>query len=52
LRRKPEGKDYLKDLSVHEIILKRVINKWLGKAWTGFMWLRIGIRDRLLWTRH
>jgi hypothetical protein len=51
-RRNPEGKDYSEDLSVDETILKRDIKKWLGKARTRATWLRIGIRDGLLWTRH
>jgi len=25
-----------------KIILKYVLKKWNGKAWTGFIWIRIG----------
>jgi hypothetical protein len=29
------------------IILKWVLNKWNGKVWSGFTWLRIGGSSRL-----
>jgi hypothetical protein len=51
-RGKPDGIDHYEDVSVNGIILIRVIKKWLGRAWTGLIWLRIGIKDGLLSTRH
>jgi len=35
-----------------EIILKWILKKWDGGAWTGLTWLRIGKVGRLLWTRQ
>jgi len=40
---KPEGKDHLENINVDEsIILKCILKKWDGKAWTGLIWFRIG----------
>ena len=33
-------------------ILKQILEKQEGKAWTGLMWLRIWTRGGLLWTRQ
>jgi hypothetical protein len=33
------------------IILKLILEKWAGRMWTGFIWLRIGTSCWLLWTR-
>jgi len=44
-------KDNSEDLDViGEIILEWIVRKQGGKLWTGFIWLRIGISCRLLWT--
>jgi hypothetical protein len=35
-------RDHLEDLDVGgRIILKWILRKWNGEAWTGFLWLRI-----------
>ena len=39
---KPEERDNLEELGADEmIILKRILKKWDGRIWTGFIWLRI-----------
>jgi hypothetical protein len=39
-----KGKDNLKGKGMNwRIILKSVLNKYYGRVWTGFIWLRIGI---------
>ena len=41
--------DHLEDLSVvGRVILKRFLNKSFWRAWTGFVWLKIGPNGRLL----
>jgi hypothetical protein len=41
--------DHLKDPGVDgRIILKWIFEKWYRGAWTGSIWLRIGIGDGLL----
>jgi hypothetical protein len=36
-------RDHLEDLGVDErIIVKLIIKKWHGEAWTGLLWLRAG----------
>jgi hypothetical protein len=42
LWKRPEGNRLLKKLGVHGIILKLILKKLDGRAWTGFIWLRIG----------
>jgi hypothetical protein len=40
---RPEGRRPLEDPGVDgRIILKRIYNKWVERAWTGLIWLRIG----------
>jgi hypothetical protein len=35
-------RDHLRDLGVDgSIILRWILNKWDGKAWTGLMWLKM-----------
>jgi hypothetical protein len=42
-------RNHYEDLDVGErIILKCILNKWVGVAWIGFIWLRIETGDRLL----
>ena len=37
------GRDHLEDLGVDGgVILKWILKKWDGEAWTGLLWLRIG----------
>jgi hypothetical protein len=41
--------DHLEDLDVDgRIILQLIFKKWTGRAWTGFIWLRIGTGGGLL----
>jgi hypothetical protein len=51
MRAKPEnlkGRDHLVDLGIEElIILKCILEKYGGKAWAGFMFLRIGTSGEL-----
>jgi hypothetical protein len=36
-------RDHQEDLKVGgRIMLKRILDKWDGVVWTGFIWLRIG----------
>jgi hypothetical protein len=43
------GRDYLDDLNVDgKKILKRILNKYKGKLYTGFICLRIGARSELV----
>jgi hypothetical protein len=49
---RPEGRGHLEDLGVdRNILLKCIYKKWDGKAWTGLIWLRIGIGGGRLWMR-
>jgi hypothetical protein len=44
-----KGKDHSEDLGVDgKIILERMLGKWGGKAWIGFIWLRIRTSGGLL----
>jgi hypothetical protein len=46
---KTKGKDHSEDLGVDgRIISEWVLRKWGGKAWTGFVCLRIGTNGGLL----
>ena len=46
---KPEGKNHLEDPGVDgKIILKWIFKKLEWGAWTGLIWLRIGIGGGLL----
>jgi hypothetical protein len=41
--KKVKGRDDLEDLGIDgKIILERILGKYGGKDWTGFIWLRIG----------
>jgi len=35
-------KGHLEDPGVDERMSKRIVRKWVGLAWIGFIWLRIG----------
>jgi hypothetical protein len=41
-------RDHLEDPAVYNRILKWIFSKWDGGAWTGLIWLRIGIGVGLL----
>ena len=41
-------RDHFEDLGVNRIILKWVLKKQVGRAWTGLIWLRRGT-DGGLW---
>jgi hypothetical protein len=44
-----EGKDLLEDLGISvRIVIKWIIKKWDGVAFTALLWLRIGTGSRLL----
>jgi len=44
-----EGKDHLENLGIDErIILNCISQKWVGRAWTEFIWSRISAHDRLI----
>jgi hypothetical protein len=44
-----EAEDAMKDIGIDgRTILKQMSKKWEGRAWTGFIWLRIQTIDRLL----
>jgi hypothetical protein len=46
---RPEGKRQFKDPGVaRRVILKFILEKWDGEAWTGSIWLRIGAGGGLL----
>jgi len=48
-----EGKFYLKDLTIGgSILLKWVLKKWDVVMWAGFIVLRVGINNVLLWIRR
>jgi len=44
-----EGKNHLENLGIGgRIILNHISQKWVGRAWTKFIWPRITARDRLM----
>ena len=46
---KTEERDHLEDLGIdRSIILKLIFKIWIGEAWTGLIWRRIGAAGRLL----
>ena len=46
---RPEGRNHLEDPGVDgRIILKCNFKKWVGEAWSGLIWLRIGTGGGLL----
>jgi hypothetical protein len=47
-----KGRDHLEDLDIDEkIILERILGKWGGRVWTGFIWLKIGTSDALVYIK-
>jgi hypothetical protein len=43
--------DHLEDVTVDgRIILKKILKRYDGRVWTGFVWLRTGTSGRPLWT--
>ena len=45
-------RDHLEDPGVDgRIILRWILGNWIGEAWTGLNWLRIGTGDSLLFTQ-
>jgi hypothetical protein len=45
-------RDYLKDVGVNgRIILRCILLRWYVKAWTGFIWFRVGTIGGLLRTQ-
>jgi hypothetical protein len=47
---KPEGKEHLEDLAEDGRILEWIIEKYDGKLWIGFIWLRLWNTDCMLRT--
>jgi hypothetical protein len=44
-----KGRDHLEDLGIDgRIIVERILWKFGGKVWTGFIWLRLGTSGGLL----
>jgi hypothetical protein len=47
---KLKGRDHLEDLGVDgRIMLEWILNKYIGRMWTRFIWLRIEASARFLW---
>jgi len=47
-----KGRDHSEDLDVDgRVILQWILQKYGGKLWTGFMWLKIKTSGGLLCTR-
>jgi hypothetical protein len=43
------GRNHLEDLGIDErILIKWILMKWSGRAWTEFIWHRIGAYSMLL----
>ena len=47
-------RDPLEDLSADGRIARRILKEHNGRAWTGFIWLRIGrsMCNKLSWTQQ
>lgn len=44
--------DYLRDVGVDgRIILRCILLRWYARAWTGFIWFRVGTSGGLLGTQ-
>jgi hypothetical protein len=44
-----EGEDHLENLGIDgRIILNCILQKWVGRTWTKFIWIRIRAGDRLI----
>jgi len=44
-----KGRGHAEELGVNgRIISECILGKWVGKVWTGFIWLRVGTRGGLL----
>jgi len=38
-------REHLENVGADGTILQWMLNKWVGRAWTGLIWLRIGTRN-------
>jgi len=47
-----DRKTWREDIGVDwKIILEWILEKWCGKLWTGYIWIRVRTSGELLWTR-